>query len=120
MRDISWQNNALCMNSPVDFFDEDHPEEALQICADCPVKMQCLSFALEMKTVAGVWGGVEGIDLRRALCMSPFERATGRPPVCPVCKSHDVNREIQDRLHENVVCNECSFSWKAKRKVSIE
>jgi hypothetical protein len=41
-------------------------EPARRICADCPVRQQCLEFALSHGIVHGIWGGLAERD-RRAL-----------------------------------------------------
>lgn len=61
-----------CQNAPDLFFDFDEDSVlqqnrytmARQLCADCPVKMLCLAYALDNNEEFGVWGG-----------LSPHERS---------------------------------------------
>ena len=39
---------------------------ARQVCAQCPVRQQCLEFAVSNRIVYGIWGGLTGPE-RRAL-----------------------------------------------------
>ena len=39
---------------------------ARQVCAQCPVRQQCLEFAVSNRIVYGIWGGLTGRE-RRAL-----------------------------------------------------
>lgn len=59
---------ADCRNADPNVFfpdkDEDTPEEydtkervALDMCRRCPVKQECLDFAIRTKTVYGIFGG---------------------------------------------------------------
>lgn len=44
----------------------DTAEEAKRICRGCPVRVQCLDFALSAKwSVDGVWGGFTAMERRR-------------------------------------------------------
>ena len=55
---MSWREAALCRNSDSDlFFDPAMQEEATNICAECPVSVQCLLYALSNSMTFGVWGG---------------------------------------------------------------
>lgn len=58
-----WYKDGNCYNKPnltdlffsLDWRDED---EAKRICSDCPVRMECLNYALALnQSAAGVWGG---------------------------------------------------------------
>lgn len=39
--------------------------EAREICASCPVRLECLEFALARKERFGMWGGLTPIERRR-------------------------------------------------------
>ncbi len=49
---------------------------ARQVCAQCPVRQQCLEFAVSNRIVYGIWGGLTGPE-RRAL-QSGWLRAARR------------------------------------------
>ena len=55
-----WTKDARCAETDPDIF---HPEvgqnvdAAKKICDECPVKAQCLAFALRHPRLTGVWGG---------------------------------------------------------------
>lgn len=57
----AWHNQAACRAPDVnpDWF---YPangggNEAKKICAECPVRQQCLTYALENNIMHGIWGG---------------------------------------------------------------
>jgi len=60
-----WQSQAACLDSDPDlFFPISSSGPALQqiaqakaLCASCPVRRECLRFALATNQVHGVWGG---------------------------------------------------------------
>jgi len=57
---LEWQMDAPCAQTdPEVFFPEDKADVRLakSICKTCPVKTQCLAFAMENAETFGVWGG---------------------------------------------------------------
>jgi WhiB family redox-sensing transcriptional regulator len=65
----SWQRDALCRDYTwVRFFPEraEPADDARAVCSRCTVRGECLEFALEDRTTAGVWGGTTPME-RRAL-----------------------------------------------------
>jgi len=70
---MNWDNEASCQSvDPEVFFPErqgDHATMATTICRGCPVRMQCLEFALNARLDYGIWGGLtehERRSLRRS------------------------------------------------------
>jgi WhiB family redox-sensing transcriptional regulator len=67
-----WQERALCAQTdPEAFFPEKggSTKEAKRICSRCPVRAECLDYALAHDERFGVWGGLserERRHLRRA------------------------------------------------------
>ena len=60
-RDESWRDQALCAQAdPEVFFPErgGSPRAARRVCARCPVRRQCLQWALENDERYGIWGGL--------------------------------------------------------------
>lgn len=65
---MSFEEDGLCAETDPDLFfpiDEDnvkggayaHLSRALQVCARCPVQVQCLNEALDKDIRWGIWGG---------------------------------------------------------------
>ena len=85
--ELSWQKEARCVERYDIFFREfcthktpvrgandcsdcnklnrRHEEEAKKICAGCPVKQECLEYALANREQYGVWGGMTFAERRR-------------------------------------------------------
>lgn len=75
--DTSWMANGNCANKAPDFFfpsDGVGVELARHVCATCPVKTQCLEYALENRIDHGVWGGTSERERRRILKRRSAER----------------------------------------------
>jgi hypothetical protein len=56
----SWMSAAACREYPDAVFfpgKGQTPTEAMDICSGCPVRDQCLDFAMRTDTAEGVWGG---------------------------------------------------------------
>jgi WhiB family redox-sensing transcriptional regulator len=80
-----WRDDALCAESLNDaaFFPEMgvSAKDAQRICAACPVRQQCLEYALDNEIPWGIWGGVTASD-RRAM-REPVARWRKRNGVLP-------------------------------------
>jgi WhiB family transcriptional regulator, redox-sensing transcriptional regulator len=61
-----WRSAAACLSAdPELFFPISHSGPALEqvadakaICAACPVRRECLAFALQTEQTHGIWGGL--------------------------------------------------------------
>lgn len=76
--DYSWRVDAVCKDTdPELFFPVGTTGQALlqidrakQVCDECPVKIECLDFAIETNQDSGIWGGTsedERRDIRRRI-----------------------------------------------------
>lgn len=69
MTDESWRDDAACFEvGDYPFFpsNEESVEPAKKLCRACPVRVQCLNFALSLEdNPAGVWGGTSVRERRR-------------------------------------------------------
>jgi WhiB family redox-sensing transcriptional regulator len=64
---LDWQEDAACAHHrEVDFFPArgESVRDAKAVCACCPVRAQCLDFALRLKVAHGVWGGLSERERR--------------------------------------------------------
>lgn len=65
-----WAAFASCRGADPDLFfpgSEGDPNDALKICAGCPVRDACLEWALETRIRYGIWGGETERERRRLL-----------------------------------------------------
>ncbi|MEU2402772.1 WhiB family transcriptional regulator [Streptomyces rubiginosohelvolus] len=77
MTDTSWMRDGACRNPFIDpdtFFPtgETGPwtaaiDEAKSICAWCPVRGKCVSYALDTRQADGIWGGLTANERGRIL-----------------------------------------------------
>jgi excisionase family DNA binding protein len=66
--DESWRWSARCAQSDPDAWFPDNgavPRSAIEICNGCPVRAQCLQWALTHDERFGIWGGMSERQLRR-------------------------------------------------------
>ena len=68
--DYDWRQDGACRGADVNvFFPETEDDEAVApakaICASCPVRVECLEFALATRQDDGVWGGLTETERRR-------------------------------------------------------
>lgn len=77
-KSTEWQQHGLCQADDAGVFFpplhfERKPErevreaKAKQICLRCPVRVQCLEWALEVEEPHGVWGGYSEQERKRML-----------------------------------------------------
>lgn len=104
---------GLCHDMDGDvFFDAGRVDEALAICARCPVRETCLEYAIENKVEDGVWGGVDMAPLQRQRKSGERRRRrqprTKMEPVCPFCGDHMGIYDVGDDRH----CLVCGVTWK--------
>jgi len=67
--DEGWREQAACGGADTDLFFPAGEEDALvaearEICESCPVKDECLRYALATNQTEGVWGGMTGSERR--------------------------------------------------------
>jgi len=106
--DISWQDEARCAGSGFDFVPYHENPRDLETarkdwCDPCPVRTECLAYAL-LYRLSGYWGGTDTAE-RRKLAV-PRNRAR-----CPNCRSR-AKIPTQDG-HE--ICQHCGVSWAGSR-----
>ena len=64
----TWFAQAACRGKTAVFFlDKGQPAtEAKLICAGCPVRQECLDYAIAKREVRGIWGGLTPVERRQA------------------------------------------------------
>jgi len=130
--DLSWQADSACAkpenNELVDFFFSTQPDEKYQaknLCFECPVREQCLTWALENRQIWGIWGGRDEGEIRRALSVgwNGKESRRQRYPQCPYCSARPgklVTAVVQLpdggrwSTARTVTCTTCKFTWRSR------
>jgi hypothetical protein len=129
---LEWTEDAECgkrvYRDKADiFFSYKSQDEALarKICSACPVRKECLKFALENKEIWGVWGGRNEEEIRRTLSVNAdgAEVRKSRYPFCLYCSASTAYLEakIVDKpgggrwkTMRVVECTKCGFSWRSR------
>lgn len=69
---MSWRDRAACIGQPIELFFPDRGRrdtvsEAKKICLDCPVRWECLDFAMSFldTELPGIYGATTEGDRRR-------------------------------------------------------
>ena len=66
--DDEWRLDALCAETDPEAFFPDKggsTRDAKRVCAGCPVRAECLEFALASDERFGIWGGLSERERRR-------------------------------------------------------
>lgn len=98
---IDWTLRACRDESPDLFFDEITTKDALSVCRPCPIRQDCLSWALSKPERYGVWGGTTADERKLLGYRKPRRR-------CPRCGS----RELDTSLEYAQTCRRCAVSWR--------
>ena len=80
--ELDWTAQGKCKDmDPAIFFPSDGigVQVAQRICADCPVKVACLEYALADRVDHGVWGGTSERERRRILRQRRLTRLQPNP-----------------------------------------
>lgn len=130
--DMSWQKDGVCARpenkgKETFFFSSktDEKYQAKNMCFSCPVRRDCVKFALETKQIWGIWGGKDEGEIRRTLSVSwnGQESRRQRPPQCPYCNARtsklqtivaDVPGGGRWTTMKLVNCTECDFTWRSR------
>lgn len=99
--------------------------QAKKLCGVCPVRKECMKWALNEKQLWGVWGGLDYSEIRRTLSVNwdGQEMRHKRFPLCPYCKSKTDNLQSNtiDRPDGGrwatmrvVSCGSCGFTWQSR------
>ena len=70
MTQTDWFDDAACHEADTDVFfpvSESQSGPAKAICAVCPVREECLEYALETRPGDGVWGGLTPTERHRLI-----------------------------------------------------
>jgi WhiB family redox-sensing transcriptional regulator len=132
LNDIDWHEKAACKDpknkrfKPF-FFSSVRSEvyDAKNLCFTCPVRKECLQWALDNKQIWGVWGGRDEAEIRRALSVSHTGQEIRRQrfPNCPYCGARPTKLFVETRDDPDgtrwttmkvVICSECDFEWKSR------
>lgn len=126
-----WETQAKCKTPEVygkyDFFTTDTDEKNVikNICFTCPVRGDCVKFALENNEIWGIWGGKDENEIRRTLSVNAegVEVRRGRYPQCPYCgartsklmtKTIDLPDGGRWTTGKMVECTNCGFDWRSR------
>lgn len=132
---LDWQKDSAC-SSPdfveyTEYFFSDDPEEILEakeVCSHCPVRKECLAWALDNKEIWGVWGGKDENEIRETLSISEEGQEVRRTkdgiaPTCLYCgakteqlKTSEVDIPGGGRwtTKKVVTCSSCEFYWTSR------
>src|ERR1700729_3278636 len=84
-----WRSRGACLHADPDVFfpisvagaSATQVRTARAICSGCPVRPDCIAYALEHREIQGIWGGTtddERKKLRRARARADASAAAGR------------------------------------------
>jgi WhiB family redox-sensing transcriptional regulator len=116
--DWHWQDEAACFDSGINFFPSrgDETETAKAMCKTCPVREECLEYALGLNIRFGVWGGKserqrKRMRAERGRSVSEYQRDF----ILPVAGANHGTRWAYEGL--GCRCDECVAAQREKGRV---
>ncbi|MFH8717650.1 WhiB family transcriptional regulator [Streptomyces zaomyceticus] len=75
-----WMRSALCRTVQADdlFVEGAAQNRAKAMCTGCPVRTECLAYALDHRVEHGIWGGMTERERRALLKRRPTVRSWGQ------------------------------------------
>ncbi|MEV5537439.1 WhiB family transcriptional regulator [Saccharopolyspora shandongensis] len=108
----TWHTEAACREHPgLDFIDPtpDQAEQCRAVCAECPVREQCLADALAAGEPWGIWGGLD-TDERATLA-----DRTGAPTPA-ILPAHGTNTRYTKRGCRCSTCRSAHTAYERRRR----
>jgi hypothetical protein len=93
-----WRQFALCLNYEPDLWYSEEAGDgvkAVRICAECPVRSDCLGWALAHNETHGIWGGVSGRG-RMRIRAHMRQKDSSIPATIPPRGSHGAVQQDSD------------------------
>jgi len=129
-QDLTWQEQARCaVDDPeilnICFNDEDseidYTDAAKEICSQCPVRRQCLQYALDNEERFGVWGGADESTRRWALSIDQYGKPIQRirNMKCPYCSSAALASVSKTRTRTQIRCTTCQLTWWSRKITAL-
>lgn len=103
--EVRWQDQARCSGVAFDFAPDSETQQDLALvrgtwCNACPVRPECLAYAL-LYHLSGYWGGTDTAERRRL----SYRRDRLK---CPVCSS----KALIGAADGHDICLHCGTSWR--------
>mgnify|MGYP006268790457 CR=1 FL=1 len=131
-KSMEWQEQSECAKpsnrDKVELFFSTKPEEIIEakhMCFTCPVRRDCVKWALENSQIWGIWGGKDEQEIRRTLSVNAdgAEIRRDRYPQCLYCGAR--TSRLESIIAENpdggrwatvrlVHCLNCDFTWRSR------
>lgn len=111
-----WQAQAVCAQVDDEIFfpvKGGNPAPAQRVCLGCPVRTDCLEFALEHDIEFGIWGGTTS-TMRRRLRPAPAERVRVTHCQQQTCGKPFEHTGIRSRMYCSASCRQAA--WAARRE----
>ena len=112
---VDWQESAVCRSVDPDLFFPEQAgpsHEAKRVCAACPVRIECLAYALAHRDRYGIWGGLTARERRRLIPSRPYARREIRHGTAGGYYTH--------RRRDEQPCGDCqqaaSEQWRRKKE----
>lgn len=121
-----WDKEAACLGE-WELFDSTKPEDrkiAMSICADCPVRFECLQAGLDNKERHGIRGGVTDLELRIMQSVNAKgekHEYPGRRIRCGYCGPRSTKHiQIKESRRTKTIleCGQCGLEWTTRKVIN--
>lgn len=87
-----WVHRAACKDTDTSVFYQpqgNHADEAKKICAKCPVRKECLDYAIHNCERFGIWGGLSTNERKQYKRDQRKKRKSASPSAYPSLENHN-------------------------------
>lgn len=121
-----WWEDAACQGQWA-LFDSTKPEDrkvAASICAECPVRWECLQDALDRQTRHGFYGGSDELELRIMQSINAKGEThiyPGRRIRCGFCGPRSTKHLVvleRRRTKTRLQCSQCGLEWTTRKVIN--
>ena len=109
---LLWMRDAACREHPAEWWFDTKGlggTKARQVCRDCLVRVECLTYAIDNGERIGIWGGFCDPHKRRRPCASCHQ-------MLPTAEVAAVLVDARYSRHRRWVCRRCRYQEIQSRK----
>lgn len=112
---------ANCKGRTDDFFDDriSAVAKAKEICATCPIKQDCLQWALEHREAWGVWAGLDYQELRIVAVSLGYDPPARKEPEHGTERGWAWHRRQRRKDSAHITCQPCVDAYNESAKIRV-
>ena len=112
-------SRARCIGKSELFFDDRSTQQAKRICEDCPIKSDCLKWALEHREAWGVWGGLSYSEMRMVAVSLGYEPPNRKAEEHGTERGWARHRRLRLKDPTHITCQPCIDAYNEATAIRV-